>query len=80
MAIGLRVDDRLNGAVNFGAWKEKMTLLLQESELWDIVENSTTNPVNVPTNATLLATYTKNYPRCHQGPFDSSCDGEGKCL
>jgi hypothetical protein len=45
MATGLRVEDRLDGAVNFGAWKERMILLLQESELWDIVENSTTNPV-----------------------------------
>jgi hypothetical protein len=34
-------------------------LLLQESELWHIVENPTTNPVNVPTNPTLLAAYTK---------------------
>jgi hypothetical protein len=59
MAIGLRVEDRLDGAVNFGAWKERMILLLQESELWDIVENSTTNPMNVPTDATLLAAYTK---------------------
>jgi hypothetical protein len=59
MATGLRVEDRLDGAVNFGAWKERMILLLQESELWDIVENSTTNPVTVPTDATLLAAYTK---------------------
>jgi len=36
-----------------------MILLLQESELWDIVANSTTSPVNVPTDATLLAAYTK---------------------
>jgi hypothetical protein len=61
MATGLRVEDRLDGAVKFGAWKERMILLLQESELWDIVENSTTNLVNVPTDATLLAAYTKNY-------------------
>jgi hypothetical protein len=59
MATGLRVEDRLDGAMNFGAWKERMILLLQESELWDIVENSTTNPLNVPTDATLLAAYTK---------------------
>jgi hypothetical protein len=59
MATGLRVEDRLDGAVNFGAWKERMILLLQESELWDIIENTTTNPVNVPTYATLLAAYTK---------------------
>jgi hypothetical protein len=59
MAIGLRVKDRLDWALKFGAWKERMILLLQESELWDIVENSTTNPVNVTTDATLLAAYTK---------------------
>jgi hypothetical protein len=59
MATGLRVEDRLDGATNFGAWKERMILLLQESELWDIVENTTTHPVVVPTDATLLAAYTK---------------------
>jgi hypothetical protein len=48
MATGLRVEERLDGAVNFGAWKERMILLLQENELWDIVENSTTNPVMYP--------------------------------
>jgi hypothetical protein len=36
-----------------------MILLLQENELWDIVENTTTHPVVVPTDATLLAAYTK---------------------
>jgi hypothetical protein len=59
MATGLRVEDRLDGATNFGAWKERMILLLQENELWDIVENTTTHPVVVPTDATLLAAYTK---------------------
>jgi hypothetical protein len=43
MATGLRVEDRLDGAVNFGAWKERMVFLLQENELWDIVENTTTH-------------------------------------
>ena len=38
MATGLTVEDRLDGATNFGAWKERMILLLQENELWDIVE------------------------------------------
>jgi hypothetical protein len=59
MATGLRVEERLDGAANFGAWKEKMILLLQENGLWDIVENTTTHPVVVPTDATLLASYTK---------------------
>jgi hypothetical protein len=28
MATGLRVEDRLDGAVNFGAWKERMILIV----------------------------------------------------
>jgi hypothetical protein len=36
-----------------------MIFLLQENELWDIVENTTTHPIVVPTDATLLAAYTK---------------------
>jgi hypothetical protein len=47
------------GQQKFGAWKERMILLLQENELWDIVENTATHPVVVPTDATLLASYTK---------------------
>jgi transposase InsO family protein len=59
MATGLRVEDILDGVAKFGAWKERMILLLQEDELWDIVENIATHPLVVPTNATLLAAYTK---------------------
>jgi hypothetical protein len=44
MATGLRVEDRLDGVANFGSWKERMILLLQENELWDIVENTATHP------------------------------------
>jgi hypothetical protein len=40
MAIGLRVEDRLDGVANFISWKEMIVLLLWECELWDIVENS----------------------------------------
>jgi hypothetical protein len=53
MAIGLRVEDQLDGETNFGAWKERMIFLLQDNELWDIVENTTTHPVvvlNIVTN------------------------------
>jgi hypothetical protein len=74
MATGLRVEDRLDGAVNFGAWKEVMILLLQESELWDIVENSTTNPVNIPIDPTLLAAYTKKSIKAKRIIFDAIKD------
>jgi hypothetical protein len=59
MATGLRFEDKIDGEKNFGAWKERMIFLFQENELWDIVENTTTHPVVVPTDSTLLATYTK---------------------
>jgi hypothetical protein len=59
MAIGLRVEDRLDGDVNFSPWKERITLILQQNELWDIVENTQTSPVIVPIDVTLLAAYTK---------------------
>jgi hypothetical protein len=87
MATGLRVEEKLDGATKFCAWKERMILLLQENELWDIVENTTTHPVVVPIDATLLVAYTKKSIKAKRiildaikGPFDSSLDGEDKCL
>jgi hypothetical protein len=59
MAIGLRVEGTLDGATSFISWNERTVFLLQECELWDIVENSQTNHVTVPTVVTLLAAYTK---------------------
>jgi hypothetical protein len=59
MATSLRVEDRLDGAANFSRWKERIVLLLQECELWDIVNSTQQNPVTVPTDAIILAEYTK---------------------
>jgi hypothetical protein len=59
MATGLRFEDRLDGATNFSPWKERIVLLLEDVELWDIVNNTQSNPVTVPTTATLLATFQK---------------------
>jgi hypothetical protein len=74
MDTGLRVEDRFDGAANFGAWKERMILLLQENELWDIVENSTTHHVVVPTDATLLVAYTKKSIKAKRIILDSIKD------
>jgi hypothetical protein len=63
MAISLMVEDRLDGAANFSSWKERIVLLLQDYELWDIMENMRTNPMMVPTDATLLVAYTKRTSR-----------------
>lgn len=55
MAIGLKVDDRLDGQSNFGAWKERIISVLDEAEVRDIVEKT----VAIPTDATQLAAYKK---------------------
>ena len=59
MATSLRVEDRLDGDLNFSAWNAKIVLLLKEVELWDIVESTTVKPITVLTNATANTTYDK---------------------
>ena len=56
MIIGLRVEDTLDGQSNFGAWKERIISVLEETEVWDIVKKT----IVIPTDATQLATYKKN--------------------
>ena len=51
MVFGLRVEDRLDGATNFSPWEARISLILEENELWDIVHNTIANPVVVPANA-----------------------------
>ena len=50
MIFGLRVEDRLEGATNFSPWNARISLILEENELWDIFHGTTTNPIVVPTN------------------------------
>ena len=60
--MGLRTEDRLDGAVNFVSWKAWILLVLRENELWEeVVRNTTTNPVTIPpsTDAVLLAAFNK---------------------
>jgi hypothetical protein len=53
--VGLRVEDRLVGVGNWFAWKGRIVLILEEGELWDIVEN-----LVVPhTDAVLLVEFRK---------------------
>ena len=59
MVFGLRVEDRLDGVTNFSPWKARISLILEENELWDMVHNTTTNPVVVPEDATNKATFMK---------------------
>lgn len=55
MAIGLRVEDRLVGAKNFETCKERIMLLLEEVEVWDIVQAV----VQLPLDPALLVEFTK---------------------
>jgi hypothetical protein len=40
----LRVEDRLVGASNWSSWKARIVSILEELELWDIVENLVVSP------------------------------------
>jgi hypothetical protein len=46
MDIGLRLEDNLDGATNFSPWKEWIMLLLEENEIWDIVEKTQVVPTD----------------------------------
>ena len=62
-SVGLRTEDRLDGAANFVSWKARILLVLRENELWEeIVRNTTANPITIPpTDAVLLAAFNKKY-------------------
>ena len=59
MATSLGIEDRLGGVVNFSPWKARIVLILQDSELWEIVNNTTTNPMTVHTDATIKFVFDK---------------------
>jgi len=52
MASGLRFKDILDGETNFSMWKERIALLLEEHELWDIMHHTATATIIIPTNPT----------------------------
>ena len=47
MVFGLRVEDRLDVAANFSLWNPRISLILEENEISDIVQGIATNPVVV---------------------------------
>jgi hypothetical protein len=55
-SAGLRDQDRLDGASNFGVWKAIISLLLEENGIKEYV----TSTVAVPTDPVLLAAYKKD--------------------
>jgi hypothetical protein len=59
LVAGLRVEDRLAGVGNWSLWKARIVLILEELELWDIVEY----PVVPPTDAVLMVEFQKRNSR-----------------
>lgn len=55
MASGMRVENRLDGQVNFVAWKERVISVFEGAKVWDIVEKT----VTIPIDATQLVEYKK---------------------
>jgi hypothetical protein len=45
--------------MKFSPWKERTIFLLEEVQLWDIVNNTQNNIFIVPTDATLLSKFKK---------------------
>jgi hypothetical protein len=45
--------------MNFSPWKERIIFLLEEVQLWDIVNKTQNNLVIVPIDATLLEKFKK---------------------
>ena len=74
MVFGLRVEDRLDGAANFNPWKARISLILEENELWDIVHSTTTNPVVVPTNAVDKVVFMKRDVKARRVILEGSCN------
>lgn len=62
MATILRLEDRLEGAANFSPWKARIVLFLQDNELWEVVENTTANPITIPaaTDTVALVVFNKD--------------------
>jgi hypothetical protein len=57
----MRVEDRLVGASNWSPWKARMIIVLEDLELWDIVEGAV--PVIPVTALVLVAEFRKRTTR-----------------
>ena len=55
VTFGLQFEDRLEGASSFIAWKERVTFLLKQFELWEV----TKKVVMIPTIVDELVEYNK---------------------
>jgi hypothetical protein len=70
VVAGLRVEDRLAGASNWSPWKPRIVLILEEGELWDVMEN----PAVPPTDAVLMVEFQKRNIRAKRTILDAVKD------
>jgi hypothetical protein len=74
-STSLRFEDRLDGASNFLSWKVRVTLLLEENDLWDIVKDVVTPPTNPATIGSSQQEGSEGQVDdlgCHKGSSDPS--------
>ena len=71
-SAGLRYEGRLDGSDNFSPWKERITILFKELQLWDIVGASDT--ITVPTDAALKTVFDKKDIKAQRIFLDSIKD------
>ena len=64
---GLKPEEKLSGAANFNSWKARLTSILDENDLDDLVFNATEEPT---TNAGRLA-YKKKQGKARRLIYDS---------
>ena len=69
-SVGLRVEDRLDGGGNWTPWRARIILLLEEYELWEIVEIV----VVVPTDPVSFAAFKKRNIKVKRVILDSVKD------
>jgi hypothetical protein len=68
----MRAEDRLVGASNCSSWKARMVFVLEDLELWDIVEAVVSAiPVTAPV---LVAEYRKRNNKAKRTIFDGVWD------
>ena len=68
--FGLRLEDRLDGGGNWTPWKARIVLLLEECELWELVEQI----VTLPTDPILLSEFKNKNVRAKRIILDSVND------
>jgi hypothetical protein len=72
----LRFEDRLDGTSDFMSWKVRVTVLLEENDIWAIVKDV----VPSPTNMQELEAHKKKEVRAKRMIMDSIKDNLIPCL